>query len=111
MIVLCDLEGYTCEEAARRIGRPVGTVKCWRARGRERLRRRLIRSGLAPSLTPERRSKSVLRSEEWAKPEVAKAIRALSDWLTAGAFPASVRALVKGVFKAMILSKLKTAAA
>ena len=48
-IVLCDLEGHTCEEAARRIGRPVGTVKCWRARGRERLRQRLIRSGLTPS--------------------------------------------------------------
>ncbi len=37
-IVLCDLQGYTCEEAARRMGRPVGTVKCWRFRGRERLR-------------------------------------------------------------------------
>ena len=35
-IVLCDLEGHTCEEAARRMGRPVGTVKSWRARGRER---------------------------------------------------------------------------
>ncbi len=51
-IVLCDLEGQTCEQAARRIGRPVGTVKCWRARGRERLRQRLIRAGLAPSLAP-----------------------------------------------------------
>ena len=29
-IVLCDLEGYTCEEVARRMGRPVGTVKSWR---------------------------------------------------------------------------------
>jgi RNA polymerase sigma factor (sigma-70 family) len=27
VIVLCDLEGDTCDEAARRIGRPVGTVK------------------------------------------------------------------------------------
>ena len=25
-IVLCDLQGHTCEEAARRMGRPVGTV-------------------------------------------------------------------------------------
>ena len=45
-IVLCDLKGHTCEEAARRLGRPVGTVKSWRARGREQLRQRLIRSGL-----------------------------------------------------------------
>ena len=49
-IVLCDLEGYTCEEAARRMGRPVGTVKSWRFRGRKRLRDRLIRLGLAPSV-------------------------------------------------------------
>ena len=34
------------------MGRPVGTVKSWRARGRERLRRRLIRSGLAPAAGP-----------------------------------------------------------
>ena len=32
-IVLCDLQGYTCEEAARRMGRSVGTVKSWRFRG------------------------------------------------------------------------------
>ena len=37
-IVLCDLEGHSCEEAARRMGRPIGTVKSWRSRGRERLR-------------------------------------------------------------------------
>ena len=29
-IVLCDLEGRTCEEAARVMGRPVGTIKCSR---------------------------------------------------------------------------------
>ena len=104
VIVLCDLEGQTCEEAARRIGRPVGTVKCWRSRGRERLRRRLIRSGLAPS--------SALGAAYTSDvAQAAEAARALTDGLTAGAFPASVRALVKGVFKAMILSKLKTAAA
>ena len=48
-IVLCDLEAHTCEEAARRMGCPVGTVKSWRFRGRRRLRDRLIRLGLAPS--------------------------------------------------------------
>ncbi len=104
VIVLCDLEGQTCEEAARRIGRPVGTVKCWRSRGRERLRRRLIRSGLAPtSALGAAYATDVARAAE--------AARALTDGLTTGAFPASVHALVKGVFKAMILSKLKTVAA
>ena len=27
------LQGFTCEEAARRMGRSVGTVKSWRFRG------------------------------------------------------------------------------
>jgi RNA polymerase sigma factor (sigma-70 family) len=45
-LVLCYLEGQTCEAAARRLGWPVGTVKSRLARGRERLRGRLIRRGV-----------------------------------------------------------------
>ena len=48
-IVLCYLEGLACEEAAQRLLLPVGTVKSRLARGRDRLRSRLIRRGLAPS--------------------------------------------------------------
>ena len=47
-IVLCDLEGCTHEQAARRLGWPVGTVKTRLSRGRERLRDRLLRRGLTP---------------------------------------------------------------
>ncbi len=47
-LVLCDLEGLTHQEAAGRLGWPVGTVKSRQARGRNRLRARLIRRGLAP---------------------------------------------------------------
>jgi RNA polymerase sigma factor (sigma-70 family) len=49
-VVLCDLEDLTHEQAAARLGWPVGTVKSRLARGRERLRSRLIRRGLAPSV-------------------------------------------------------------
>src|SRR5208282_5264675 len=49
-IVLCDLEDVTHEQAAVRLGWPVGTVKSRLARGREKLRSRLVRRGLAPSL-------------------------------------------------------------
>ena len=49
-IVLCDLEEVTHEQAAVRLGWPVGTVKSRLARGREKLRSRLVRRGLAPSL-------------------------------------------------------------
>jgi RND family efflux transporter MFP subunit len=47
-VVLCDLEGRTCEEAARHLGCPVGTVGSRLSRGRRRLRDRLRRRGLAP---------------------------------------------------------------
>ena len=47
-VVLCELEGRTHEQAARHMGCAVGTVKSRLARGRERLRERLTRRGLAP---------------------------------------------------------------
>src|SRR5262249_19315060 len=46
---LCHLEGRTNEEAARELGRPVGTVQSRLARARQRLRERLARRGLAPA--------------------------------------------------------------
>jgi RNA polymerase sigma factor (sigma-70 family) len=42
-IVLCELEGLTLEEAARRLGWPKGTVAGRLSRGRDILRRRLSR--------------------------------------------------------------------
>ena len=49
-VVLCDLEGQSQQQAARNLGWPVGTVKSRQARGREKLRDRLRRRGLAPNL-------------------------------------------------------------
>jgi RNA polymerase sigma factor (sigma-70 family) len=48
-VILCYLEGLTHEEAARRLGCPVGTVESRLSRARERLRTRLTRRGLAPT--------------------------------------------------------------
>src|SRR5262249_26461273 len=48
-VVLCGLEGQTHEEAARRLGWPLGTLKVRLMRGRARLRARLVRRGLAPA--------------------------------------------------------------
>ena len=50
VLVLCLLEGASAEEAAHRLGCPVGTVKSRLARGRKSLRDRLIGRGIAPSL-------------------------------------------------------------
>jgi len=59
-VVLCYLEGLSHEQAAARLGWPVGTVKTRLGRARETLRSRLTRRGLAPasaavlaSLTPQ----------------------------------------------------------
>src|SRR5947209_6549386 len=48
--VLCHLQGRTNQEAARELGRPVGTILSRLARARERLRQRLTRRGVAPAL-------------------------------------------------------------
>ncbi len=48
-VVLCLVEGLTQEQAADRLGWPSGTVRSRLARGRERLRGRLSRRGLAPT--------------------------------------------------------------
>src|SRR5262245_8799354 len=50
-VLLCYLEGLTHEEAAARIGCPVGTVRSRLARGRQRLRDGLARRGLTMSAT------------------------------------------------------------
>jgi polysaccharide export outer membrane protein len=49
-IVLCYLQGLTVDDAARRIGCPVGTLKSRLGKGREMLRSRLTRRGLAASV-------------------------------------------------------------
>ena len=53
-VVLCDLEGLTQDQAAQRLGCPSGTVRSRLARGRGRLRARLIRRGLTPLAGPWR---------------------------------------------------------
>jgi RNA polymerase sigma factor (sigma-70 family) len=48
-LILCYLEGKTNEQAARELGWPIGTVWYELSRGRELLRARLARRGLAPT--------------------------------------------------------------
>jgi RNA polymerase sigma factor (sigma-70 family) len=111
-IVLCYLEGLACEEAARRLRLPVGTVKSRLARGRDRLRSRLIRRGLAPSALL---LKSVISAEaaRAAIPSrvVLSTVRMASQFATrgpvAGAVPMAVRLLTEGALKAMNWSRLK----
>jgi RNA polymerase sigma factor (sigma-70 family) len=48
--VLCHVQGQTYEEAAHHLGCPKGTVAIRLSRARERLRNRLTRRGLSPSV-------------------------------------------------------------
>jgi RNA polymerase sigma factor (sigma-70 family) len=108
-IVLCDLEGHSCEEAARRMGRPVGTIKCWRSRGRERLRVRLSRAGLgasaglAAALGGGAAHAAVPPSLSEAT--VWTAARVIAGRTSAGAVPAAVSALASTVLKEMLVNK------
>ncbi len=49
-LILCYLQGLTHEQAAKRLGWPVGTVKVRLVRGRRQLRDRLDRRGLGAAL-------------------------------------------------------------
>jgi len=99
-LVLCYLEGHTCEEAASQLGWPVGTVKSRLARGRERLRRQLIRRGMAPSLglvagtdLPSPAKASVPASLETRILE--ECVRSAAHGAVIAALPSTIAALVR----------------
>ncbi len=112
-IVLCYLEGLTHEQAARRLGWPVGTVRSRLARARDRLRADLRRRGIAPdvALLP------VLALRRLSLPErlidtTVKAAMLLTarDAGEAGLISASAVALAEGVLRTMLVSKIKLTA-
>ncbi len=115
-VVLCLLEGLTPEQAARHLNCPVGTVHSRLARGREQLRGRLARRGLA---TP-----AGLLAVEWARNGVSAAVPpALVDstsraalgiavgQVSAGAVPASVAALTGTILRTMLMAKIRVTVA
>jgi RNA polymerase sigma factor (sigma-70 family) len=102
-IVLCYLEGLTHEQAAARLGWPVGTVRGRMARARDRLRARLTRRGLAP----------LVMLPPWIAPTPPEAlVRSVLNFATAnapnlaaGLVPAAVAALANGGLRSMLLGK------
>jgi RNA polymerase sigma factor (sigma-70 family) len=115
-LVLCDLEGYTYEEAAQKLGWTAGAVKSRLARARERLRVRLTRGGVVastgapwfsatPALTPVEVPPDLSASTIRAATAIAGG-RAVAEVVSAGA-----AALTGGVLRAMLVTKLKVLAA
>ena len=111
-IVLCYLEGLTHEQAAHWLHWPVGTVRTRLARGREQLRFRLTRRGLAPTvggvalaLTPDGVSAAV--PQVLARSTFLAANRYAAGGAASGAIPEAVASLAKGALLAMNPSRLK----
>jgi RNA polymerase sigma factor (sigma-70 family) len=115
-LVLCDLEGRSQEDAARHLGCPAGTIKSRLARGRDRLRRRLLRRGLVPttvlSVACAGRAVegSALLPDVLAESTIQSPIH-LTSAATTGTVTTSVAELTEEVLKMMLHAKLKLAAA
>ncbi len=110
-IVLCDLEGLTHDAAARQLGCPSGTIASRLSRGRQRLRNRLARRGLAPSaasLPAALRYSSV--PSEMAGVVVRMATRSVTGHSRADVVPAAIHALAAGFLRATTMSQIKTVA-
>jgi len=111
-LVLCDLEGRTHEEAARALGCPRETMTTRLVRARRRLQARLVRRGVTLSaaalaahaaLTPP-----ALLAEAAVRVAALRvsALRAASETV-----PLHIAQLTEGVLHAMLLSRLRNAAA
>ena len=108
-LVLFYLEGKTTEEVARQLACPKGTVLSRLARGRERLRLRLVRRGVAPSagLLVGVLATQAAVPAELTLGTVEAAVLTAAGQAASGAIPATVAVLTKGVLRAMLLNKLK----
>jgi RNA polymerase sigma factor (sigma-70 family) len=85
-VVLCDLEGRSYEQAAGILHCPVGTLQSRLGRGRERLRRRLERLGLAPA---------TILTGSGAAPAVPSATAALSPQLITSIAQAAIDTMAR----------------
>jgi RNA polymerase sigma factor (sigma-70 family) len=109
--VLCYLDGLSNEEAARRLGRPKGTLQSQLAWARDRLRRRLVQRGVAEPVALLAGAGGDLLSADLTQRTVAGAL-VFGHWPAAAGDALSVRSasLAQGVLHAMFLMKLKVAA-
>jgi RNA polymerase sigma factor (sigma-70 family) len=114
VLVLCCLEGLTQHQAAQQLGWPLGTVQSRLARGRERLRARLARRGLAPSpavlvlpLSLEAARDALPAALANCTVRLALTIGAARA-LAVGVVPVAVRNLAKGAIKTMFVNKVLT---
>src|SRR5262249_15613432 len=114
-VVLCDLEGLTQEQAAHQLGWPAGTVRSRVARGRQRLRDRLTRRGLAPAVLPLAASSPIETTAPVLPTSLAEATVQTALELAAGraavGTAAAAIALREGALRIMFWNQFKLVAA
>src|SRR5262249_7611245 len=112
LLIQCDFEGKTMQEAADLLGRPVGTVKGQLSRAREMLRKRLVERGLTTAAS----ALAGWLAEEAASAApaalVAATVKGIAAWAAgeataAGAFSVSVVALTEEMMRSLLMSKIK----
>ncbi len=103
-VVLCDLEGRSYAEAARRLRCPLGTLQSRLARGRARLRTRLVSRGVAPLALAAILADGVRAAVPEALADAT--VRAA----TTGAVSATAAALAGSVARSLIIYAVKNVA-
>jgi RNA polymerase sigma factor (sigma-70 family) len=110
-VVLCYLQGATTEQAARVLGCPRGTVLSRLSSARQRLRRRLVRRGIAPVIAASAVTFAEVASATPSAELVASVVgAALSFAAGRAAIPMvspQAAALAQGALQAMLWNKIK----
>src|SRR6516165_2159476 len=116
-VVMCYLEGLTAEEASRKLGCPRGTILSRLSRARAKLRKRLLRRGLALSagLLGFLLTEYVTATEPLAVKFIQATARAARMFArgraaTIKGIPGNSTALAGAILRGMFLAKIKNAA-
>jgi hypothetical protein len=111
-VVLCELEGLSRPEAARRLGIPEGTLSSRLARAKARLRDRLASRGVALpvaaiSVVLAREARAATVPVSLLESTVEAAALVAAGPTAAAALSAPVASLSQGVLKTMLVAKIK----
>jgi RNA polymerase sigma factor (sigma-70 family) len=108
-IIAYYFEAKTLEEAAQQLGWPRGTVASRLSRGRELLRRRLIRRGISLTAATLATASPVQTSTAALTPLVTSTLQTTRLFAASSAVSPHIAALAEGVFQTMYWTKMKIA--
>jgi RNA polymerase sigma factor (sigma-70 family) len=110
-VVLCDLQGVPQDRAAGELGTSERTLRRRLSAGRERLKARLGRRGLAPEgamlgAVFLREARATVPAA-WSEAAVRTAVATVNHTMTVGAVSAAAKELTQEVIRIMVLQKFK----